>query len=421
MKIAFYVPRWPRGISANGIVTYASNLVPALRDLGHEVFVVTMQAEREDPHTIDLRRYWPRVGRWRRLMWKLDPSTASFNAASSALAAAMQDLHQRRNVEVLEIEESFGWSAAVSRLNLLPVVVRLHGPWFLTGRFNDPASQLPEYRRRAEFEGAGIGSAHYVTANCAETLDSVRSHYGLALRNSRIIPTPINAGEEAQTWAAVNRSSDSFLFVGRFDTLKGGDLVLRAFARLAERNPRLKLTFAGPDRGIKAADGKVLNFEEFVRQNFPESIRAQIDYRGRMDHADLMAVRAKHFATISAAQYDTMGYMILEALSLGCPLVTTAVGGIPEFVKDRRNGLLVPSQDVEAMTRACQALLDDPALAARIGRQAWQDCRDLYGTENVARQTVAGYEEAIAAFRAAGATASGSRELAGQPQSRASR
>ena len=56
------------------------------------------------------------------------------------------------------------------------------------------------------------------------------------------------------------------------------------------------------------------------------------------------------------------------------------------------------SQDVEAMVAACKRLLDDPALAARLGQRAWQDCRDFYGSENVAKQTVAAFQDAIDTF-----------------------
>ena len=59
MKIALLVPSWPPGFSANGIVTYASQLVPALRRLGHEVFVLTAckATGDDDPYTIDLRGF----------------------------------------------------------------------------------------------------------------------------------------------------------------------------------------------------------------------------------------------------------------------------------------------------------------------------------------------------------------------------
>ena len=58
MKIAIYVPSWPPGSSANGIVTYAAQLVPALRKLGHEVFVITSNftATTPDAYTVDLNK-----------------------------------------------------------------------------------------------------------------------------------------------------------------------------------------------------------------------------------------------------------------------------------------------------------------------------------------------------------------------------
>jgi glycosyltransferase involved in cell wall biosynthesis len=108
-----------------------------------------------------------------------------------------------------------------------------------------------------------------------------------------------------------------------------------------------------------------------------------------------MSLRATSFATIVASQHEIMPYAVLEAMSLGCPLVATAVGGIPELIKNQQNGLLVPSQDVGALAGACVRLLDDRALAVRLGRQAWRDCRDLYGSERIAEQTVNAYREAI--------------------------
>jgi hypothetical protein len=54
MKIALLVPSWPPGFASNGIVTYAAQLVPALRGLGHEVFVLTshFMGERRDPYAV---------------------------------------------------------------------------------------------------------------------------------------------------------------------------------------------------------------------------------------------------------------------------------------------------------------------------------------------------------------------------------
>ncbi len=398
MKIALFVPSWPPGLVANGIVTYASYLVPALRQLGHEVFVLTRALGEADPYAIDLNKFAPTPRLFDRAMFRLAPATALFNRASSALTSAILDLVEKHQIDVFEIEESFGWSFAVSRLNIIPVVVRLHGPCFLTGKFHGQNGRINVNSRRERMEGRGIQHAHYVTAPSRATLDAVKSHYGLSLTSSRVTPNPIDAALERATWNIEACEQDSILFVGRFDKLKGGDLVVRAFAQLAASYPRLTLTFVGPDRGIEVADGEIWSFDQFVREVFPEAVRSRIDFRGHLNHAEVMSLRAQHSITIAAAQYDNMGYMILEAMSLGCPLVTTAVGGIPEFIKDQRNGLLVPSQDPDAMAAACKTLLDNRALAVKIGRQAWLDCRELYSSENVAKQMIAAYQEAIDAF-----------------------
>jgi len=128
----------------------------------------------------------------------------------------------------------------------------------------------------------------------------------------------------------------------------------------------------------------------------PEWCRSRVDFRSQLSRADVMSLRPTSFATIVASQHEIMPYSVLEAMSLGCPIVATAVGGIPELIKNQQNGLLVPSQDIEALASACAQLLDDRALAVRLGRQAWQDCRDLYSSARIANQTVDAYKEAIA-------------------------
>ena len=128
MKIGLYVPSWPPGKTANGIVTYASQLVPALRRLGHEVFVLTSTTTGDgDEYTIDLRNVASVPTFWHRAMSRLIPETAGFNKASSAIVAAIAELFEKRKLEVIEMEETFGLSFAISRLKRLPVVVRLHG------------------------------------------------------------------------------------------------------------------------------------------------------------------------------------------------------------------------------------------------------------------------------------------------------
>jgi glycosyltransferase involved in cell wall biosynthesis len=399
MKVALYVPSWPPGFTANGIVTYASQLVPALRRLGHEVFVLTPRKETnyDDPYTIDLQALASAPTLWDRAMFRVALESSRYKAASSVITSAIRSLVAKHQLDVFEIEESFGWSFAISRLQLLPVVVRLHGPWFLNGRFDD--SDDRSSLNRQEWERRGIKHAHFVTAPSVEVLQAVKGHYGLNLKESRVIPNPLVAAVKAKIWDAGSCNDDTLLFVGRFDLRKGGDVVLRMFSELSASYPKLTLKFVGPDKGIKVDNGTISCFDHFVRSSIPEEYRSRIEFYGHMNHSDVMYLRAKCSITVVASQYEIMPYSVLEAMSLGCPLVATAVGGIPELIKNERNGLLVPSQDVRAMADACRRLLDDRALAERIGRQAWHDCCSFYSPDKIAEQTVATYQETIDTFK----------------------
>jgi glycosyltransferase involved in cell wall biosynthesis len=398
MKIALFAPSWPPGDVANGIVTYAAQMVPALRELGHEVFVVTPNKTDNDSHTVDLQSFSRSMSIRDRITSRIDPDAQIWRGTTAAIESAIIHLIRAHNLEVFETEESFGWSLAISRLRLLPVVVRLHGPWFLNGKFDSQQPANLSSRRREIWEGQGIGNAQFVTSPSTQVLAAVKSRYKFSLPNSCVIPNPLDASIREKTWDRQGCDVNNLLFVGRFDSRKGGDLILRVFGRLASSYPELKLTFVGPDAGIRGPDNKLRSFSDFISGMLPETCRQRVEFRGQMTHSELMSLRLKCFATIVASQYEIMPYAVLEAMSLGCPIVATAVGGIPEMIRDQRNGLLVPSQEVGKMTAACDTLLRSSSFAASLGHQAWEDCRDLYGSRNIAEQTVEVYRQAVQAF-----------------------
>jgi glycosyltransferase involved in cell wall biosynthesis len=334
---------------------------------------------------------------WRRVTARVFPETSHFSAVTQTIISALTDLKTRHNIDVFEIEESFGWSLAISRSGLLPVVVRLHGPWFLSGRYDqqDPARRA--YRQTQE--GVGIREAHFVTSPSVHVLAATKSRYQFELPASRIIANPILSGRCREARDVLTLDHTALLFVGRFDALKGGDLIVRAFATLAAMSPRARLTFVGRDIGLVGVNGRTLKFHDFVREHVPEEYRSRITFRGEVPRSEVMDYRWTHFATVIASQYEVAPYSVLEPMSLGCPIVATAVGGISELIKDQRNGLLVEPQNLGALVAACRSVIEDTDLAVRLGRQAWLDCRRRHDPEIIAQQTVAAYAEAVEIFK----------------------
>lgn len=397
MKIALYVPAWPPGSSANGIVTYAAQLVPALRQLGHQVFVLTsiLKAPTTDPYTVDVGRMPIRSRLWARLLSRASCERIPFEAVAEQIITAVATLKTNHHLDVLEIEESFGWSRRISRTGIVPVVVRLHGPWFLNGKFDNPLA-FPHRIRR---EGRAIRAATLITAPSSDVLAAVRKYYHLELGAAQVIPNPIDASADIDAWRLDKCDTNRLLFIGRFDRRKGADIVLRAFASLAEVYPDLRLSFVGPDDGINEG-GSRLSFVQFVRKTLPASCQSRIDFHGQLNSRDVLSLRTQHFITIVASQFEILPYSILEAMALGCPIIASSVGGIPELITDQTNGLLFQPLDIGGLASACRKLLDDNTLAASLGAQARRDCIERLSSRHIALETVSAYQAAIALYSA---------------------
>ncbi len=75
-------------------------------------------------------------------------------------------------------------------------------------------------------------------------------------------------------------------------------------------------------------------------------------------------------AAVLSSAWENLPHAAVEALAVGTPVVSTAVGGVPEVVHDGENGLLVPPNDPAALAGALRSILDDDALRSRLAAAA---------------------------------------------------
>ena len=142
---------------------------------------------------------------------------------------------------------------------------------------------------------------------------------------------------------------------------------------------------------------------EFLENRVPnQTDHANVSWLGRQPHERLAALRRDAFLTIIPSRYETFGNTALEAMTLGCPVVAARSGGLCEMVQDGRNGLHFRVGEPIDLARKIGILLDNPSLAARLGRQARLDCERRYDPSAIARQTMDFYHRVNERWMAAG-------------------
>ncbi len=385
LRIGLVTPAWPGTGTPNGIATAVAHLAAGLAANGHEVTILAhwIDGPHDHPRVIVLpQRRMPLI---ERLLLRIVPDRVLKRAIVSRLVTAAELAIRIHQIEVVLMEETLGWAGALRRRLPVPVVATLHGPAWL----HRATPRLPNGRptgRREDWEAAGLRDVDGIIAPSKDVRDRTAAEWGLPKLPCAVIGNPVSLRNETEL--AATQPDPHLLFVGRFDWIKGGDLVIEAFARIAASHPTCTLTFVGPDNGILLPDNSALTLTMAISR-LPQAVRERITVLGPRTRDEVATLRRTHPITLIASRYETFGVALIEAMAAGAAVVSTRVGGCSEIVTDGKTGLLVPPNDPDSLAAACLRLLGDPTLRRQLGEAARQDVRSRYAPEVVARQVAA--------------------------------
>lgn len=237
------------------------------------------------------------------------------------------------------------------------VASRLTGiPFAFTGRAGDIYPEDGLLREKSR-------DARFIRTNNAANVDWLRCFCPPGQEDKvRLVYNSLTFTER-EPCAVAMRAPYRLLAVGRFARTKGFPELLTAMARLRRERVPVRLTLVGDGawRGRLLRQIKRLGLEDCV------------DMPGFVPHDELRRYMQTHDMLVVPSVVHTNGdrdgipNVIMEALSMGMPVVATDVCGIAEVIRDGETGLLVPQRDPAALASAVRRLLADRDRARAMG------------------------------------------------------
>jgi len=222
---------------------------------------------------------------------------------------------------------------------------------------NYRSGEAPDHLRRSGVARAAIARVDRNVVPSTFLVD-VFAQFGVA---ATIIPNIIDT--ERFRFREREPLRPLLLSTRNFEPLYNVACTLRAFRIVQDRRPDAALTLVGG--GSEDAALRALVRELNLRN---------VTFAGRISPDAIADSYARHDIYIQSPNIDNMPTSVLEAYASGLPVVSTEAGGVPAMLTHGEHGLLAPLGDHEALASRVLELLDSPALARRLTRQASVAC-----------------------------------------------
>jgi glycosyltransferase involved in cell wall biosynthesis len=196
----------------------------------------------------------------------------------------------------------------------------------------------------------------------------------------RVIPNflpPVNrpSQDDLAPYVAQLPETDFLLFVGDLRRAKGLEILLQAYAGLESAAPLVLIGKVWPE----------------TPQSLPPNVVVLRDWPNM---AVMEAWRRATLAVVPSIWPEPFGIVVIEAMSGGCPVVGSRIGGIPEIVVDGETGLLVPPADADVLRDTIARVLGDRDMMHRMGRAGLQRAL-AFQADAVVPQIEGVYEELV--------------------------
>lgn len=207
----------------------------------------------------------------------------------------------------------------------------------------------------------------------------IQAPWSIPKKTIRVIPNPVRQFQVQKKLPKCNYPR--IIAVGRLTPQKGFDLLLAAFADVAKKFPEWQLDIFG--------QGPLL--EELKKQRDQLDLNSRVHFPGITRDAYAEFERSDIF--VLSSRFEGFPNVLLEAMAAGVAVIAADCKfGPGEIVDNENNGLLIPSENIPALTQALKRLMSDAELRGKLGRAA-RSVQERYAEEKIVERWINLIEE----------------------------
>lgn len=175
---------------------------------------------------------------------------------------------------------------------------------------------------------------------------------------SNIIHIPNSIEVDKYVFRIRNQMQPKLIWVRAFASIYNPKMAVDVLKKLQLKFPQASLCMVGPDK-----DGSLQTTKEYAK-----SLNIEVEFTGKLSKEEWCQLAGDYDIFINTTNFDNTPISVIEAMSLGLPIVSTNVGGIPFLIEDNYTGLLVDSNSVDSMVNAIELLLVNNELAENLSK-----------------------------------------------------
>ncbi len=389
MKICLVHEEYPEETNFGGIATYQKLMGKYLKQLGHEVTIITRSL-------IKNHEYYENGIRVIRILWEKDKNKIKdYKLYRKKVAKKIKELVKNNEIDVIETPD---WGAETTEYfdnRKIPIVVKLHTPLCIWQIYNKSGLEKNLNKLMLKWEKHIIMNADTVISCSHLLLEKLEKQYSdLDYSKIKIVPNPYNNKICLNHY---EHNSNIILYVGSLEQRKGVDVLAKAiteFLKNCDKNAIFRFIGKDTDR-----NDKHISMIDYIKDIVPKEFHKNLEFIGHVKNSELEKYYAEAKIGVIPSTFDNLPYVAQEMLLTGLPIVASDNTGVKEMIEDNISGILFKNLDFQDLSKKLIDLYDNDKKRNLISKNARKHIIKIHDPLKIVQTMEKIYKEAIYEFK----------------------